>query len=345
MKTVHSTIARSTAVLAVLAATACGGYSTAVGLRSSTTSPFQGALYKGQETVIRKTPDGADEYRVFVQGESGFVPLESVRSDAEARASAFCKGLDRRMTLLRETSSVPPHVLGNYPRIEVVFACEDVDSDTGRVAQQTHPIATTSTGTGFAVNDPFTVATAYHVIDGASSVVVVCANGQQSTAKIDNSDPPNDLAVLRIQSPAPYFLELAANNSVALGQRVFTVGFPVPDLLGMSAKYSDGTVSSLTGLFGATSLLQISVPIQPGNSGGPLINEKGEVIGVVTSTAAVAAFAERTGTIPQNVNWSVRSEYLKFMLSPQKKDPSREILEPIEAAKQSVCLIVATRGK
>jgi serine protease Do len=68
-----------------------------------------------------------------------------------------------------------------------------------------------------------------------------------------------------------------------LGDAVFTIGYPTPDLLGTDPKYTNGTVSALSGLRGDASYPQISVPIQPGHSGGPLINEEGDVIGVVVA--------------------------------------------------------------
>jgi S1-C subfamily serine protease len=103
-------------------------------------------------------------------------------------------------------------------------------------------------------------------------------------------------------------------RSVKTGDRVFTIGFPVSSVLGPEPKYTEGVVSSLSGVGGASSFLQISVPIQPGNSGGPLVNERGEVVGIITSTAAILPFLEESGTLPQNVNWAVKSDYLRLLV-------------------------------
>lgn len=162
-----------------------------------------------------------------------------------------------------------------------------------------------------------------------------------STAVVERIDPANDLALLKLSAPAPSHLELAPENSASIGQRVFTIGFPVPGLLGTEAKYSDGSISSLSGLSGAANLLQITVPIQPGNSGGPLADESGRVVAVMTSTAAVQGFLRRTGTLPQNINWAVRSEYVRPLLSGIPFQQSNAQGRPIERVRQSTCMLRA----
>lgn len=317
----------------------------AIHLASSRQSPFVGAVYAGEEATIAKTPPGSDEYRVFHQGASSFVPLQALRDEAESRAARFCERSGKGLMPLREVASRPPHVLGNFPRIELIFACVTKGAiSQGTPANLTRPPnapPTVSTGTGFAVINSITVATAYHVIDGADSITLECGSGAETSAAVVRVDPANDLAFLRASAPAPVYLELASDNSLVLGQRVFTVGFPVPGLLGTDAKYTDGAVSALSGLQGAASLLQITVPIQPGNSGGPLLNEAGQVVGVITSTAAIRSFLNRTGTLPQNVNWAVRSEYLKPLLAGQTGQLIALNVSAVERAQRSVCLVRA----
>ncbi|MFH1613847.1 MAG: trypsin-like peptidase domain-containing protein [Planctomycetota bacterium] len=166
-------------------------------------------------------------------------------------------------------------------------------------------------GTGFAISKDGLIVTAYHVIQGAKTIKVYLANDSFVSAKIIHCDPVNDLAVLKIEKFTPNFLQVALMRSVKTGDRVFTVGFPVSSVLGQEAKYTEGVVSSLSGIKGASSFLQITVPIQPGNSGGALVNERGEVVGIITSTVAILPFIEESGTLPQNVNWAVKADYLK----------------------------------
>jgi S1-C subfamily serine protease len=196
-----------------------------------------------------------------------------------------------------------------------------------------------SIGTGFAVLSRRTLVTAYHVVDGAKVIEVVCGEGASTTGVVEKIDPANDLALILISAPASGYLEMSAENSLSIGQKVFTMGYPVPDVLGYEAKYSDGSISSLSGIQGAVSLIQTTVPIQPGNSGGPLADESGKVVGVVTSTAAVQSFLKHTGTLPQSINWAVKSEYLHPLLGGILQDPVYVAPSAIERVQKSVCLI------
>jgi len=201
--------------------------------------------------------------------------------------------------------------------------------------------AAAGTGTAFAVFNSRTLATAYHVIQGSNSVEVRCGVGSAVQAFVEKIDPANDLALLSIPKGAPAFLELAADGAVKTGQKVFTIGFPVPDLLGMEPKYSEGSVSSTTGIGGASSLLQITVPVQPGNSGGPLVDTNGRLVGVVTSSAAVVPFLRFAGTLPQNVNWAVRSEYLRPLLGSLPRASGNDAANAVDRVKASVCLVIS----
>jgi S1-C subfamily serine protease len=138
------------------------------------------------------------------------------------------------------------------------------------------------------------------------------------------------------------YLSFADTGAVSLGDWVFTVGFPVQDLLGNEVKFSEGSVSSTSGPTGEFSLLQISVPIQPGNSGGPVVNDKGEVVGIVTASAHVLAFAEAAGTLPQAVNWAVKAEYaLPLVGRVPARHPATGREDAIRRAEKAVCSILA----
>lgn len=320
---------------------------TSVHLASSGPSPFDDAIYGGREVVISPTPAGTDEFRVFHQGATGFVSIADVRSEAERRAGNHCNRMGKTLKLLRDTSSQPPHIFGNFPRVELIFSCVDQPApDVARTAppRNTSVKPATSTGTGFAIGNAFTIATAHHVIQGAQHISLTCGNGAETRATIAAVDQPNDLAILKIEHPSANYLELAPERSLRVGQKVFTLGFPVPDVLGTSVKYTEGVVSSLSGLRDAASILQITVPVQPGNSGGPLIDEQGRVVGVVTSAAAVRSFLNLTGTLPQNINWAVRSEYLSMLLpkSENKQSGTSAGKSITERAQDSVCLIRVT---
>ncbi len=200
-------------------------------------------------------------------------------------------------------------------------------------------------GTGFSVSPNGFIVTANHVIANAVSIKAL----QGSTilkALLVKSDPLNDVAILKIDKTTPAFLPIALIRSAKTGERVFTIGYPMSNLLGQEQKYTEGVISSLSGIQGAASFMQITVPVQPGNSGGPLVNEKGQVVGVISSTAAVLPFIKASGTIPQNINWAVKADYIRPLLNltetPQKSQVMRE--EAIEKTKCATYMIeVETR--
>jgi hypothetical protein len=86
-------------------------------------SHFADAVYKGESAVTGAAAPGNEPYRVFIQGATGFVSIQSVRDDAEQRATQFCDRKGKSMQSLRETTAKPPFILGNFPRIEIDFDC------------------------------------------------------------------------------------------------------------------------------------------------------------------------------------------------------------------------------
>lgn len=86
-------------------------------------SGFAGAVYSGETITVSAGAPGIEEYRVFHQAATGFVSVQSVREDAELRATTFCQRKNKVFQPLRETTSKPPHILGNFPRIEIIFGC------------------------------------------------------------------------------------------------------------------------------------------------------------------------------------------------------------------------------
>ena len=201
-------------------------------------------------------------------------------------------------------------------------------------------LAGVGTGTCFAVSTDGHLVTNDHVISGAKSILVHLADNTSHSAQVVSTSPSIDLAVLKIASQTPEYLSLASSKIINKGDRVYTIGFPVTDILGMEAKYTEGSISSMSGLKNEPIAYQITVPIQPGNSGGPLVSDKGQVVGVITSSAAAMQFLEDSGSLPQNINWAVKSDYLMPLLD--VKAPIRSFsskLESIKTVENSVCLV------
>jgi S1-C subfamily serine protease len=194
------------------------------------------------------------------------------------------------------------------------------------------PTQSTSSGTGFFISRSGHVATAAHVVANRSDLKV-SFDGRMFAATVVAHSPSIDLAILKIDAVETPHLPIAARGSEALGDPIFTIGYPVSSLVGSQPIYSEGAVSALSGIDADKSFMQISAPIQPGNSGGPVVLDDGRVIGVVTSTAAIGSFVRMTGTLPQNINWAVRSDLLLTLMDSHLPV---EQFKPIPAKKDAV---------
>jgi len=199
------------------------------------------------------------------------------------------------------------------------------------------PRPTMGSGTGFFVSKDGKILTSAHVVEGASKISVRLSSGKVANAKVLTSSPSMDLAVLQAEASNDEYLSIAPPRSARVGESVFTYGYPATSLLGEEPKFTDGSVSALSGPGGEPTFLQMSVPVQPGNSGGPLLNDTGQVVGIVAAQAAVPHFVRMTGTLPQNINWAVKAEYVLPMVelpAPRPKTTSRQAA--IERAQKAI---------
>jgi S1-C subfamily serine protease len=167
-------------------------------------------------------------------------------------------------------------------------------------------------------------------------------------AQVLRIDEANDLAVLKITHNVLTALPIASSRSIRLGQDVATIGFPNVDMQGFSPKVTKGEISSQSGYGDDPRTWQISVPVQTGNSGGPLLDDNGNLIGVVIAKLGLNA-AKATGDLPQNVSYAVKSSYALALLEPYlgidapepyQKDANRQFEDMVEVARQSVVLIL-----
>lgn len=178
-----------------------------------------------------------------------------------------------------------------------------------------------ASGTGFFISSGGYLISNNHVVNGASQVRLVTSAGLIS-AKVVKVDAANDLALLKITNEegrmknAETFkpLPIAASRGVKLGGTVATVGFPNIGLQGFAPKLAKGEIAALSGAGDDARYFQISVPVQPGNSGGALVDERGNVVGVVSAKLNASAALALSGTLPENVNYAVKSSYLLSFL-------------------------------
>jgi len=180
-----------------------------------------------------------------------------------------------------------------------------------------------SSGTGFFVTQDL-VATNYHVVREAKNISF-SVGGATIQGELLLKDSQNDLALIRIKSANPSTtvttlkgmkcLAIGNSDGAKTGDAVFTIGFPLSEILAATPSVAQGLVSNSSGMDNDPRMFQISIPIQAGNSGSPLLDSNGRVIGVVTSTLNSKAMLRATGSFPQNVNFATKSSYLKSILS------------------------------
>jgi S1-C subfamily serine protease len=210
-----------------------------------------------------------------------------------------------------------------------------------------HPISTSWTAR---------VVTNSHVIDGCTSHAIRNhVNEIDGEVQVVARDPANDLALfktsLRPSKVAP------VRAGVRLGESVATFGFPHIDMLDQNGNFTRGDVSALAGIGNNTSMLQMSTPVQSGNSGGALLDRSGNVVGVVRGKLGLKS-ALKTGDLPQNVNFSIKAATLMSFLDSNgvsyRSGTPGEALDPTELPKSGkpsapssfVCrtLLTATRS-
>ncbi len=163
-----------------------------------------------------------------------------------------------------------------------------------------------STGTGFFVSAQGHVLTNHHVVENCSSIVVALDGSISQSARVIGRDSKNDLALLTTSGLKPSAVP-NLRMGARLGESVFVYGFPLAGLLASSGNFTIGNITAVAGLGDDTTMIQMSAPVQPGNSGGPVLDQNGNVIAVVVSKLNALRIARVTSDIPQNVNFAIKS--------------------------------------
>ena len=168
-----------------------------------------------------------------------------------------------------------------------------------------------ATGSGFAISKTGDVVTNQHAVSDCSAVAVKI--GSIERALVIGTDSQKDLALLRIKRQFPSPLNFRGDQRLRLGESITVLGFPLQGLLASSLSLTTGSLSALAGLGDDADMFQFTAPVQPGNSGGPVLDQDGQVIGVVQSKLSTAA-AAFLGDIPQNVNFAIRGSVVRSFL-------------------------------
>lgn len=170
-------------------------------------------------------------------------------------------------------------------------------------------------GTGFFIHPDGVMVTSLHLVNKGSNITVTTQGERRHSAQLLIKSEPCDLAVIKVATRVQHWLPIQRDaKKIKRGSEVLTVGFPRVNLQGFESKVTNGLISSLTGVANDPNFFQISVPIQPGNSGGPLVSREGLVVGVISSKLANNTTSDPASVQPENVNYAVKSTCLRDLL-------------------------------
>lgn len=202
------------------------------------------------------------------------------------------------------------------------------------------------TGTAFFINRDGYLLTNNHVINECTTIQIKTSESLTLSAKNIIASKEDDLAVLKVDLSPRDYAEFRLEKSPRQGETVITYGFPLTGLLSSTGNVTSGIITSLTGLGDNTRQMQISTAIQPGNSGGPLVDETGLVVGVVVAKLNALAVSKVTSDIPQNVNFAIRASNATSLLeakgiafSVTKQGKKQELTELADKLKKYTALV------
>jgi S1-C subfamily serine protease len=199
-------------------------------------------------------------------------------------------------------------------------------------------------GTGVLARPDGTILTAAHVVSRARHIVVHCPGRKEVVGRTDALTRSLDLAVIKTSLTSTAYLTLAPSRTTRVGEPLFSLGFPLSAVPGSEPKLTEGSVSALSGVDGETSYLQTTVSTQPGNSGGPLVNAQGQIVGIVSTSVDDLPFPAATGAIPQNISYAVKADYARPLFEqPPPRPAAASRMEAYERAKGATCRIEVDR--
>ncbi len=182
-------------------------------------------------------------------------------------------------------------------------------------------------GSAFAINNNGYVITSLHMVENADSIFIRNNSTERTLASLVLSDPKLDLAILKIENTAliktwqvPFALK---EKTTDVGEKVFTLGYPRKDMV-----YGEGSLSSLSGYFNDTTMYQVSIPVNPGNSGGPLLDDNGNIIGVIRgklNSSEATGFAIKANEILKSIRSQATDSTRRELLAQGKKAPLKNL--------------------
>jgi hypothetical protein len=191
-------------------------------------------------------------------------------------------------------------------------------------------------GSGFFISSDGHIITNHHVVEGyGEEFSIRTAEGKSLEAKLVFAIPNSDVAILKSDHSDNLFVNLSSKMSGMTGSKILVVGYPLSQTLGNQARVSDGLVNADVGIQDDPTFIQISAPIQPGNSGGPIVDENFDAIGIATASMSTLFALKSYGELPQNVNFGVKVAtvlpFLTFDLPHEQKFKAKSLKEVISA--------------
>jgi S1-C subfamily serine protease len=173
-------------------------------------------------------------------------------------------------------------------------------------------VISASSGSGFAVSSNGHVITNHHVIQGCQNVKIH-HKGKSIPATVVTFDPRNDLALLKGNFRPSTVLPLSTNSPELL-QDVYVAGYPFGRRISTGVKVTKGIISSLTGIGNNFANIQIDAALQPGNSGGPILDDRGNVVGVAVAKLDIKKILKNFGVIPEDTNFGIKTSVVRSIL-------------------------------
>lgn len=237
----------------------------------------------------------------------------------DKQASKYRDRLERHLPTLAKAEG--QRLSSNWKKGEVLKR-ENAPSTANDGAKKTSgELTKQGTGTAFFVSKSGLAVTNNHVVNTGCTEVRMA--GREGIVKVNTTDPVNDLALLQV--PGAVDAAAAINSDPAKlrqGDDIVVFGFPLNAVLSSGGNLTPGIVSAVTGLGNNSNQIQITAPIQPGSSGSPVLNRKGEVVAVVSMKLSDSKMAKATGSVGQNVNFAVSGQTLKSFLDAHKVEYS-----------------------
>src|SRR6266568_1498830 len=247
-----------------------------------------------------------------------------------------------------ENSSMTREQISEGQRLAREFTPRETrEAGVGLVGPDIAALRPEASGTGFFISEDGYLVTNAHVVKDASQVRLATQHGLIA-ARVVKVDAANDLAILKAEGNFSA-LPVASSRGVKLGATAATVGFPNIGLQGFAPKLAKGEIASLAGAQDDPRHFQISAPIQPGNSGGALVDERGNVIGVVVAKLSQQAALATSGQLAENVNYAVKSGFLLSFLeslpemTAKLKEPhsrERKFEDVVKEAQEAAALVL-----